>query len=161
MHRVKKRSQNLLGKLSLLVLWAGSTLAVAQEIPCASDMTVSELPSLYFVVDPQWEHSQRSLFAASNINGWVEGELSQWRLRFNHLAPGLGLAFDILYVKTEVLDPDGNVVNSLSANFPSDQECFLLSIFPGGSTKSFDLSKSLLGLKSRARMRVRVFVPRY
>src|SRR4051812_46086977 len=90
---------------SLVLAWAFASSAGAWaqfwETPCSEQVNLLELPALYFVVDPTWDHLQRSLFAKGDINGWVEGELSHNKLRFNHLAPGVGLSFDIFSVKAE------------------------------------------------------------
>jgi hypothetical protein len=140
---------------------AVSAWASADEIPCAQEVQARELAPLHFVVDPEWQHLQRSNFPELDRNGWVEGEWIHGQLRFNHLAPGVGLAFEFLFVKIEVLDETGQVIRELSTDLPSSNECFLLSIFPGGSTKWFDVSKNLQSLKTRARVRVRVFVPQF
>jgi hypothetical protein len=150
---------NLARGILLLACFLLVRPALAQDAPCSAEIALRELPSLQFVVDAEEHRLQRSQFAESDLNGWIEAELLLHQLRFNHLAPGVGLAFDLLYIRAEVLDELGQPLPEYSYTFPSESECFLLSIFPGGSTKFFDLSKKLQKLDRRRRMRIRVFVP--
>ncbi len=133
--------------------------AYSEDAPCAREIRLRELRPLQFMVDADSLRVQRSQFNETDLNGWVEAEWFGKKLRFNHLAPGVGLPFDLVFLRLEVINDHGETLEEFSTNFPSDSECFLISIFPGGSTKFFDLSSKLENLSGRLRLRVRVFVP--
>jgi hypothetical protein len=87
-------------------------------------------------------------------------ELIDGTLRLRNRMPELGLPAVFVWVRADVLDGDGRIVQELSRSFPGDDRCDVVSLFPGQTSAPFKLPEwERFAADSELRVRVRVWIP--
>ncbi len=128
----------------LLFLWlaaAPGALASEPVLPCGGEASERLVGS--FLFRNFGEARQSALLSVEdNIAGFIEAYVEGRKLGLKHTFPGVGLPFDLLHVRLQVLDSEGREVPGRGEAWPGAGLCEPRPVYPGQDIAIGDLPRA-------------------